>query len=36
MTFNMKASTVIISRTCILSHNRVQQCLRGGAQWNTG
>jgi hypothetical protein len=36
MTFNMKASTVIISRTYILSDTRALQCLWGGAQWNTG
>jgi hypothetical protein len=36
MTFNMKASTVIISRTYILSHTQALQCLWGGAQMNTG
>ena len=36
MTFNMKASTVIISRTNVLSHTQALQCLCGGAQWNRG
>jgi len=35
MTLNMKASTMIISRTYILSHTRALQCSWGGAQWNT-
>jgi hypothetical protein len=36
MTFNMKASTVCISRTYILSRTQALQCLWGSAQWNTG
>jgi len=35
MTFNTKASILIIPRTYIISHTRVLQCLRGGEQWNT-